>query len=254
LSDFGQEFGKLLRSSQGAKEYKLAIANRLWGQRGFDFQADFLKSTEREFGAPLEQVDFKTAEAVRIDINKWVAEHTHDKIRDLLPQGAVDELTSLVLTNAIYFKGTWEQQFESRLTRAEPFFIDATASVNVPLMRRLCGVGYRKLEGGQIVELPYQGGDLSMVVLLPDAREGLAVLEPKLSEAQLTSWLEAIPQTEVFLLLPKFLMKTTLDLRDALSKMGIRKAFSDEADFSQYRQRAETVDLRSVPRSLRRGR
>jgi len=143
--------------------------------------------------------------------------------------------TRLILTNAIWFKGDWQDEFPKAATRPEPFRLAGGGSRPVPLMRRLGD--YRHLDGGsfQALELPYKGGALSMLVLLPKEVGGLPALEARLTPAELTGWTEALmaraPQ-EVNVALPKFTMETRYLLNPELQALGMRTAFSSQADFS----------------------
>jgi len=156
-------------NAAGAKgAFDLVVANRLWGQKGYEFLSDFLALVEKNYGAGLEQVDFARAtEAARQTINAWIEKQTRDKIKDLLKPGILDAMTRLVLTNAIYFKGKWASEFDKKLTRDEDFFVTPEKKVAAPLMRQTKHFGY--FDGGefQALELPYQGDRLAMVVLLP---------------------------------------------------------------------------------------
>ena len=154
------------------------MANRLWGEKGFPFLASYLALTRQEYGAELGLVDFKgQTEAARQEINAWVEKQTAEKIKDLLPQGVLDSTTRLVLTNAIYFKGDWASQFKKDQTHDEDFMVSSTQKVKVPLMHQKQSYPFAQDASLQVLELPYKGNDLSMLVLLPKETEGLADLE-----------------------------------------------------------------------------
>jgi serpin B len=216
------------------KDHELSVANALWGQKDFGFLPDFLNLTGRDYGAPRHEVDFmRDPEAARRTINAWVEAQTHDRIKDLLPRGILTGDTRLVLTNAIYFKGFWADQFKKDATREEPFHTGAGASVKAPLMHRTGRYGY--LDGGdfQALELPYRAKHLSMVVLLPKKVDGLAALERKLTAANLAAWLGKLHQQEVQVALPRFQMTREFSLKDTLQALGMRRAFiAGGADFS----------------------
>jgi serpin B len=223
-----------LNGGQKKRGFELRLANALWGQQGFDFLPAFLKLTHQNYGAGLREVDFRgNTEATRRTINAWVAKETQEKIKDLLKPGILDTNTRLVLTNAIYFKGDWEQQFKKGLTRVEPFHLSAGKEVKAPLMHQTAD--FRFLDGGsfQALELPYKGKQLSMVVLLPKKVDGLAELEKNLTAARLTQWLGKLHEQEVIVTLPKFKATSEFSLGDTLSAMGMPLAFTPGmADFS----------------------
>jgi serine protease inhibitor len=231
--EYGPAFAVLGAQSKGGPGYELAIANRLWPQKKSPIVPAFIRDAQAFFDASVAALDYNAPERARATINKWVAQRTRDKIKDLIPEGALSGDTRLVLTNAIYFKGKWDVAFDVKETRDEPFFTSATESVNVPLMHRDdAHVGYRATTDAQLVELPYRGGDLSLVVLLPNARDGLGALEARLDEPTLAGWLDAMPRRKVTVTLPKFKLESSFGLNDELKKLGMKRAFGDGADFT----------------------
>ena len=216
------------------KPYELSVANRLWGQQGYGFLPAFLQTTRDHYGAELAQVDFlQAAEAARQEINGWVADQTNDKIRDLIPQGVLNEMTRLVLTNATYFLGTWEHQFNKDATHDAPFKVTAEVKVDVPMMYQKAQFRYAEVDEVLTLELPYKGDDLSMIVLLPKAVGGLAALEDKLVAENLKKWTSGLRRQKVNVHLPKFKMTSEFQLNAVLSSMGMATAFQPvAADFS----------------------
>jgi serpin B len=214
----------------------LHTANSLWYQKDYQFRPEFLDAGRKSFHAELAGVDFaKDAEGARGRINRWVAGKTADKIPELLQPGVLDSLTRLVLCNAVYFKGDWARQFDAKATRPADFFVTPDLRVKVPLMSQKMKVRYAVREGLSLVELPYQGGDLDMVVLLPDAQDGLKSLENRLGEEGLSAWLGELDrgrQTDVVVQLPKFKLSAQFGLKPALAAMGMPTAFTTSADFS----------------------
>ncbi len=231
---FGSHIRRL--NEQGKKgNYELAVANALWGQTGYTFLDSFLRLLERTYGAGLKEVDFAGAtEQARLTINKWVEDKTKERIRDLIRPGVLNELTTLVLTNAIYFKGDWLSKFDEDNTRARPFHISSDRSINVPMMYQSQKFNYADRENLQILELPYKGGDLSMIVLLPKQVDGISNLERSLTVEKLKLWLKALRSRKVNVFLPKFkLTWGAYDLTRLLGRMGMKDAFSlPPADFS----------------------
>src|SRR5882724_8067738 len=167
----------------------LTIANRLFAQSGYDFRDSFRALVKQYYQAFFEPVDFRTdAIGTTQYINKWVAEQTRDRIRDLIPVGALNEMTRLVLTNAIYVKAPWADEFSQAATKPQPFHVRGGAPVDVPMMqKRDRHFGYAKREGFTAVTLPYAGYDLQFLVLLPDDVNGLRALESQLTSEMLAA-------------------------------------------------------------------
>src|SRR6516162_8583980 len=206
----------------------LNIANRLFAQKGYSFREAFLSLIKQNFGGAFEPLDFVADPAAAAQhINKWVADQTHDKIRDLIPGGALDKTTRLVLANALYLKAPWANEFSQNATQSEPFFVRG-APVNVPMMRKTDkNFGYVRREGFTVVGLPYVGNDLQFVVLLPDAINGLRELESKLS-ADVLADCAKIEKRDVDLYLPKFKLEPpTITLAKQLEALGMKTAFDD---------------------------
>ena len=215
--------------------YELAIANRLWGQTGYVFLEAFLTILRDAYQAPLEQLDFaRDPEAARLIINQWVEDQTHDRIRDLIPPGVLDALTRLVLTNAIYFKGTWLTQFDPDDTEEGLFWVAPGQSVQAQLMRMEASAHRcASLPSLQVLELPYKGEDLSMVILLPYQIDGLPALEAEVTATKLDEWYDALYDAEVEIILPRWTFTSAFGLVDALSALGMPSAFDPFlADFS----------------------
>ncbi len=219
-------------SPAGGQGFKLRIVNRLWGQAGYSFLAEFLDVLAENYGAGLALLDFIAAtEASRVAINNWVSEQTAGRIADLIPQGTIDASTRLVLTNAIYFKAAWSQQFDERDTLDKPFNLLDGSQVTVPMMRQTASFGYATGDGYQVVELPYEGHQLSMVVLLPAAGR-FDEFEAQLDGARVESTVSGISSRRLDLSMPKFTFTLDLGLKAVLGALGMPIAFSDLADFS----------------------
>jgi serpin B len=223
-----------LNARGGKDAYELVVANRLWGQAGYSFLAPFIALNRTYYGAGLEQVNFKTAtEAARKTINTWVEDKTRDKIQELLKPGILTDLTRLVLTNAIYFKGNWASQFKKERTADAPFHVTPDKSVDVPTMRQTAKFGYTETQDMQVLEMPYIGDDLSMTILLPKKADGLGKVEASLSAATLKTWVARLRKQKVGVFLPRFKMEFSVGLVDTLEAMGMPRAFDpSRADFS----------------------
>jgi serpin B len=214
--------------------YELAIANRLWGQKDYNFLKDFLETLDKFYLAAMGEVDFmKATEDARQTINKWVEDKTRDRIKELIPQGILSAATVLVLTNAIYFKGTWLQKFKPEDTKDLPFHTSPTDTVNVPTMYQNNDKAlYADVDDLQILELPYKGDEISMMLVVPKQKDGLAALETSLSSEKFDAWRSKLQKQEkVELYLPKFKLTKDFNLNQPLKNLGMVKAFTD-ADFS----------------------
>ena len=223
--------GANVAKEQGER-FSLHVANALWGQQGYPFQPAFLDVLAQNYGAGLRLLDFKGApEPARQTINRWVEEQTAEKIKDLLPEGSIDALTRLVLTNAIYFNAGWLHPFEVSATQDGTFHLLDGSTVTVPMMHESESLGYGQGQGWQAVELPYVGGELSMVILLPDEGQFEAFARG-LDAAKLGDALSAIGPAQVALRMPRFKFEAGTRLKDALSKLGMAQAFSRDADLS----------------------
>ncbi len=216
------------------KDYELDLADALWAQKGTNFLPAYLNLIQSNYGSVFQPVDFKTSpDGVRTTINQWVGKQTNQKIKDLIGPGVLNPTTRLVLTNAIYFKGTWSDPFKKEATEQDQFHISSTQFVMAPLMHRLGGYDY--YDGGtfQVLELPYAGGNVAMIVFLPKDVEGLAAFEKSFTAAAAAGWIAKLaPQDNVAVTLPRFTTTQQLELSGALSAMGMPKAFSNAADFS----------------------
>jgi serpin B len=216
------------------KGYELRVADALWAQQDANFEVNYLKLVQSDYAAGFHRVNFKLSpESVRTTINAWVEKQTNDKIKDLIGPGALNPTTRLVLTNAIYFKGNWQDQFDKEATQKEEFHLSAAQWVMTPMMHRTGG--YRYYDGGtfQALELPYSGNEISMVVLLPKQTDGLAALEHSFTKDAPRDWIQKLePVDKVILSLPRFTMTQQFELSSTLSAMGMSRAFSSAADFS----------------------
>jgi serpin B len=223
-----------LTGTGAARKYQLYTANALWAQKGHPFLPAYVHLIRQAYHAGLNEVDFQNAtEEARRTINAWVEKQTREKIKDLLAPGVLDNMTRLVLTNAIYFKGDWERPFKKGGTRQEPFHITAKEDVSVPMMHQKAHFQYLDQPDFQVLQMPYKGKDLALVVLLPRKVDGLAALEETLTMEKLTACLGELSSREVAVSFPKFRMTEELQLAKTLSAMGMSLAFSaGRADFS----------------------
>jgi serpin B len=234
---FHKTYGEMQSRINGVQKegnVKLCVANSLWMQKDYKFLPSFLALTQTNYDAAFNYVDYKKdAEAARVSINTWVAQKTNDKIKDLIGQGALDATTKMVLANAIYFKGSWAQKFDTAMTKEQPFRISSKDSVNVRMMT-LYGqeFGYLKDNKVECIRLPYAGNDLSMIIILPKKRDGLNEIESTLTKGQVNGFCANLRKTEVTVCVPKFKITRDFLLNKQLSSLGMSDAFGRSADFS----------------------
>jgi serpin B len=212
----------------------LRVANRLFGAPGYAWRPEFLELTAARYAAGLETVDFPgNTAAARTTINSWVAGQTEQKIPNLLGPTDINAATRMVLVNAIYFHGDWLHGFKKESTNpAGQFHVAAGQDVKVPMMHQMAGFRYGESADWQALEMPYKGGDLAMVVLLPRKADGLAEVEKQLTPEQLATVLGGLKQESVMVNLPRFRIESRFDLGGTLQQMGMTDAFTAQADFS----------------------
>jgi len=228
------ELAKRGEGAEGKDEegFRLNIVNAIWGQKDYEFLSEFLDVLAENYGAGLRILDFVTeTEKSRLTINDWVSDQTEGRIEDLIPPGAIGALTRLVLTNAIYFNAAWEYPFDEDMTADGPFYLLDGGQVIVPMMKQTESFGYTEGEEYQAVELQYDGGELSMVILLP-VSGNFEAFEEGLQAQQVSDIIIGLQPTEVTLTIPQFEFDSDFSLKDTLAEMGMPIAFSSAADFS----------------------
>jgi serine protease inhibitor len=229
-SNFAALQALLMRDEPGAT---IAIANALWARAGIAFNADFLQRTQRFYDARIEALDFDQPDAPKT-INEWVRRQTNDKIPAVVER--IPEEIILLLMSAIYFNGKWETPFNPEFTQDRPFYLLNGTTKELPTMYRSDDFEYLKGDGFQAVRLPYAGGSVRMVIILPDADRTLAQLMDQLSIENWERWREQFSVKEGQLYLPRFTTRYDKQLNQALSAMGMTEAFDDgRADFSGMR-------------------
>ncbi|MFC1947748.1 serpin family protein [Chloroflexota bacterium] len=228
---------ELDKRGEGAKGkddegFRLNIVNAIWGQRDFTFLPEYLDTLAENYGAGLRVLDFvKETEKSRVIINDWVSDETEGRIQDLIPQGQLNAATRLVLTNAIYFNAAWQYPFEESLTSDSSFHLLNGQDVTVPMMRQTELFGYTTGEGYKAVELQYDGGELSMIILLPNGGQ-YEPFEEQLTAEKANEIIDGLKYTQVALSMPKFEFESEFKMKDTLSAMGMPIAFGSGADFS----------------------
>lgn len=225
---------KELNKSAGPGVLELSVANALWGQKGFSFLNEFVGLNKAHYEAGLNNVDFiGNTEGARQTINSWVEDKTKNKIKNLVPPGAVTKETRLVLTNAIYFLGTWIEQFRKEGTKPGTFRVSAGKNVEAHFMYQKERFWYAANDEVQVLEMRYKGDRLGMTIILPKEDDGLGAFEDPLTAIELKGLLEAMRSEEVRAYIPKFKIESRFSLRDVLAALGMSDAFTvGKANFS----------------------
>nr|CAI5820164.1 unnamed protein product [Callosobruchus analis] len=213
---------------------ELNLANKIYIQEKYGFQDNFALTMSQNFLSDVQALDFAKGEDARQTINSWVEEKTKNKIKDLIPENSLGSDTRLVLVNAIYFKGKWKYTFNASDTKTEKFYLDDDEnSVDVQMMHLKQRLFYKEDENldAKVLELPYDSNieDLSLVIILPNKRDGIAELEDKLATVDLSTITDNMQKPEVFVSLPKFKIESSMDLKDPLKEIGLGDLFTESA-------------------------
>ncbi|XP_037662050.1 serpin B13 isoform X2 [Choloepus didactylus] len=234
----------LTEMNKPTNDHELSITNRLFGEKTYLFLQKYLDYVEKYYHASLEPVDFvNAAEESQKKINSWVESQTHEKIKNLFPDGSLSSATKLVLVNTVYFKGQWDTEFKKENTKEEEFWLNKGTSKSVLMMKQHHSFKFTFLEDLQakILGIPYKGKDLSMFVLLPNDIDGLEKIIDKVTPEKLIEWTSPrhLEEKNVNLSLPRFEVEDTYDLAAALAALGMADVFSEQAaDFSAMSARS----------------
>jgi serpin B len=231
--------------------YELAVANALWAMRGYPWRTEFLDLTRKNYGAGVVETDFNAPEAARAQINAWVEKETHEKIKDLIPEGAIDPDTRMVLTNAIYFKGDWASKFDEKLTRNAPFTCGDGTKAEVPLMAQTGEFRYCELTANlerhpnrvQVLEMPYAGKELAMRIYLPANPAEIERLPQWIADGE--RGVESLASQQVQVSLPRFKAESEFSLSQTLIDLGMIAAFGN-ADFTGMHSGLERLFISAV--------
>ena len=227
-------FGRIYNLLNIDSEYTLNTANALWTMKDYPFLEEYLSFIDNYYMGKATDVDFSNPIETAEIINNWVEENTGGKIEDMLSSGDISPSTVLILSNAIYFKGLWMTQFDKEDTVDRDFEITPTEIVQVPTMVLTDSeekFNYTETDDLQILELPYKGDDVSMIIFLPK-EDNISSVEQMLDNENLATWMDSMNPTDVDIYLPKFTHKTEYNLKEMLISMGMDLAFSFNADFS----------------------
>ncbi|XP_037499517.1 serpin B4 [Rhipicephalus sanguineus] len=235
-TDLREHFKKFLDDvASYAPNVTLLMASRMLSDYRYKVKKEYTSLLHDYYKTSVLTVDFKERfEGVRVESNAWVSKHTGHKIKNLLPPGSINAGTTLVLMNAVHFKGFWEFPFQKLLSRPQNFHVDSSKSVMVQMMRQMGAfkVGRSEELKSRAVEMPYTGGKCSMVILLPDDMDGLSLLEEKLSESSLRTLLASLKVADLHLAVPKLNLKAGQSMKDTLRAMGVKHLFEKEGDLS----------------------
>ena len=234
IQEFSKSYQQLNLTEQSNKNEKyLYNANSLWIQQGLKLKTSFLDANKKYFSASLNQTDFinKTEES-RLKINKWVSKNTKNRINDLLPASSIDRSTRLVLVNAIYFKSSWKYQFNEKNNYTDYFQAEKNNCIEVEYMKNKMVTSHYQDRYAQVIEIPYETKEVSLLIILPNSFRKLRRLEKKLDYEYYNHILQNKERKSIHLSLPKFDIESTFELKNVLQELGVKSAFSDAADFS----------------------
>ncbi|PKP36005.1 MAG: serpin family protein [Bacteroidetes bacterium HGW-Bacteroidetes-15] len=231
-----KELGSLQNQmvNKGNKGVEISIANQLWADKLYKFKCSYLRNVKKAYKAPVKRMPFRTeADKCRVEINKWVEDKTKNRIVDLLPEGSISDMTTLVLTNAIYFKGQWDNKFEEEDTFDEAFLTATGQTVSSRMMNTQDKYNIYQGNSIQMLELPYAGKDFSMLVVLPNEDTPLKEIEKNITLEKLNHYISLLVESDVRVSFPKFKFDSEFALKPTLSKMGMPIPFSNAADLSR---------------------
>ncbi|MEK7316448.1 MAG: serpin family protein [Candidatus Eisenbacteria bacterium] len=211
---------------------ELLTANAVWVPHDIHLEPAFTDTVTARYAAPSHQIDFGSRDGARSIINAWVEEQTRARIRDLIPTGALDHSTRLVLCDAIYFRGAWRDSFRYGATETGPFHLRRHYAVNVPFMHASQVSRHAENLSLQVLELPYSGDSLALLIILPRDADGIGALEQELDPDSLADWESRMERVSARLTLPRFTIEGEIELAEALAAMGMGDAFTVGADFS----------------------
>jgi len=227
----------IIPSLKSNESFTLETANTIFAMKDFSVVPQFQEVLQRNFQSSIQVVNFGDSQGAAMMINNWVQEMTKDKIQDFIRPDMLNDLTRMVLVNALYFKGDWTKKFNSKLTKDHEFFVSPSLTVNVPMMQHEgLKTRFAHLDplDSKMIELSYKGDRIVMQLLLPEKRNGMKELEDKLNKHEVQDLFDKISyEAEVDIQIPKFKLEHCISLKDNLKAMGIQDMFVENvADFS----------------------
>ncbi|KAG5672320.1 hypothetical protein PVAND_002454 [Polypedilum vanderplanki] len=243
IADNYQRFGESVAKTNGLK-----IANKIYVMKGYSVKPTFQQVATKSFNSEAEDVNFAQSKDSAGKINTWVENQTNNKIKNLISPDSLDADTRMVLVNAIYFKGFWTYQFDPKATFKAPFFLNDNDKVDVDFMKIKKHFKYGRFDDldATALELPYKDSDITMLIILPNKRTGLAELESKLDTIDFNELTTKMYSEEVNVELPKFKIEFDIELTEPLKKMGMEKMFSDAAQFDELLTSTEPLKVSQV--------
>lgn len=253
---FLRDFSSMVSAEEG--QYVMKIANSLFVQNGFHINEEFLQIMKMYFNAEVNHVDFSQNVAVANYINKWVENYTNSLLKDLVSPGDFDAVTHLALINAVYFKGNWKSQFRPENTRTFSFTKDDESEVQIPMMYQQGEFYYGEFSDGsneaggiyQVLEIPYEGDEISMMLVLSRQEVPLATLEPLLKAQLIEEWANSVKKQKVEVYLPRFTVEQEIDLKDILKALGVTEIFIKDANLTAMSDKKELFLSKAVHKSF----
>lgn len=253
---FLRDFSSMVSAEEG--QYVMKIANSLFVQNGFPINEEFLQMMKMYFNAEVNHVDFSENVAVANYINKWVENYTNSLLKDLVSPGDFDAVTHLALINAVYFKGNWKSQFRPENTRTFSFTKDDESEVQIPMMYQQGEFYYGEFSDGsneaggiyQVLEIPYEGDEISMMLVLSRQEVPLATLEPLLKPQLIEEWANSVKKQKVEVYLPRFTVEQEIDLKDILKALGVTEIFIKDANLTAMSDKKELFLSKAVHKSF----
>ncbi|XP_004704299.2 serpin I2 [Echinops telfairi] len=243
----GEEFSALKSFfsaiSEKKQEFTFNLANALYLQEGFTVKEQYLHGNKDFFQSAIKLVDFQDAKACAEAISTWVESKTNGKIKDMFSGEEFGPLTRLVLVNAIYFKGDWKQKFRTENTQLMNFTQQDGSAVQIPTMKALLRTRYGYFSEAsmnyQVLELPYKGNELSLIIILPEENVDIEEVGKRITARQILKWFSEMQEEQVEISLPRFKIEQKLDFKEALYSLNITEIFSGGCDLSGITDSAE---------------
>ncbi|VEN49966.1 unnamed protein product [Callosobruchus maculatus] len=248
LRESAKGYERVMKSLNSVKDVTLLIANKIYIQNRYAFKDNFASTISKNFLSEVQSLDFAKSKEAAKTINTWVEGKTNNRIKNLVKPQDLNEQTRLVLVNAIYFQGIWEYPFSPSMTKSHKFYINGKDSIDVQMMRLIQTLYYKEDENldSKVLELPYRNNNLSMIIILPNKRNGIAELEEKLYTVDMSTITQHMHRPEVSVHLPKFKIEATIDLNKPLTDIGLGEIFSSSADLSGMIQSPQPLQVSKV--------
>lgn len=253
---FLKDFSNMVSAEES--QYVMKIANSLFVQNGFHINDEFLQMMKKYFNAEVNHVDFSQNVALANYINKWVENYTNSLLKDLVSPRDFDSVTHLALINAVYFKGNWKSQFRPENTRTFSFTKDDESEVQIPMMYQQGEFYYGEFSDGsneaggiyQVLEIPYEGDEISMMLVLSRQEVPLATLEPLLKAQLIDEWTNSVKKQKVEVYLPRFTVEQEIDLKDTFKALGVTEIFNKDANLTAMSDKKELFLSKIVHKSF----